>query len=209
MSREANRQSTLSIILPALTIATAYILLSMNDWLLTKTLGVSAAEFKNLQKISEDGRPATIDAAAAHRRRDMVRDLQSRKKHLKDDWERAVAGLTGRQADTRPETMARLTEALVRNGIRILEAGPGNSKTGASESPSVQWLTRRFAPATKAKSTDVTNIMEIRFAGTYRDTLRALRELSELVPEAIPVGITMAGTSFETDLRVWVLRVFL
>lgn len=118
------------------------------------------------------------------------------------------AGFMG-QSDYAGQAIGRLSQALARHRLRVIEEGRQDWAAAKDGIPkSVQELSE---PAKTAKSKGGGPggaLWRVRFSGAYPDVYRALEELSHDGVAVIPVSLDMAspeaGGDIEWTIRVWI-----
>ncbi len=102
----------------------------------------------------------------------------------------------------RIEAVEDLTALLNHNRLTLVDEEPAEG----TEAGKLPMALERVATLLKEKNSEVkTQLWRVRFDGRYEDVLRALEELSETEPLAIPVHLQMGEAKLSTDTRRWTL----
>ena len=202
MTPTTNREKMLMLILPAALILGLYGF--KLSGLRTRHTGAEAA-LAAAQKTTptlaqfqvERKRVADLNAELADIE-NQNRDWLSRWRKLQDD----------RSTDStlRIEAVEDLTALLNHNRLTLIDEEPAEG-TNVGKLPAAL---EHVATLLKEKNPEIKpQLWRVRFDGRYEDVLRALEELSETEPLAIPVHLQMDEAKLSTETRHWTLYLWI
>jgi hypothetical protein len=106
----------------------------------------------------------------------------------------------------RIEAIEDLTALLNRNDLNLIDEEPAEGNDGGK----LPMALERVATLLKDKKPEVkSQLWRIRFDGRYEDVQRALKELNDTQPLAIPVHLQMSEAKISTATRRWTLYLWI
>lgn len=167
------------------------------------------AELAKADKDVQSHRKQADNVAAFAQKRSRLDQLEGEKKSLLDQknlleqqWRSLTAnGHNGK----RSEKVENLASLLARHGLHIVEQGQASTGKDAVLPPLLETVVRRQTERGEAKL----QVWRFRFHGTYPALRRVLNELGSGDPLAIPLSLTMKEAEFGSEIREWILVVWI
>jgi hypothetical protein len=126
------------------------------------------------------------------------RDRESQWRKLQED--------RSTNSTLRIETIEDVTALLNRNRLELTDEEPAEENNAVK----LPLALERVATLLKKNNPEVnTQLWRVRFVGRYEDVLRALEELNETEPLAIPVYLQMGEAKLSTEVRSWTLLLWI
>jgi chromosome segregation ATPase len=202
MTPTTNREKMLILVLPAAVILIMYSF-KLSD------LNTRHTSAQTSLAAAEQTKPTAEQFQVEHKQiadlnREMAeienqnRDWQARWQKLQDD----------RSTDStiRIEAIEDLTALLNRNHLDLIDEEPAEGNDGGK----LPMALERVATLLKDKKPEVkSQLWRVRFDGRYEDVMRALEELNDTEPLAIPVHLQMGEAKISTATRRWTLYLWI
>lgn len=137
--------------------------------------------------LSQAGRHLATVEQAAHECRQQWSDLESERSNDSRTRIRAIEGLT---------------LLLKANDLELIDATPEEGADAQKLPPALEQVAKALGGGQASSRVQLWNVQ---FVGRYEDLVRALGDLAEEEPFAIPVHLKMEEAKFGTNIRRWTL----
>ena len=202
MTPTTNREKMLMLILPAALILGLYSF--KLSGLRTRHAGAEAA-----RAAAQKTTPAPAQFQAERKRiaelNQELADVENQNRDWNVKW-RKLQHDRSTDSTLRIEAIEDLTALLNHNRLTLIDEEPAEG----NDAGKLPMALERVATLLKEKNPEVkTQLWRVRFDGRYEDVLRALEELSETEPLAIPVHLQMGEAKLSTETRHWTLYLWI
>jgi hypothetical protein len=198
MTPTTRREKMLMLVLPAAVILGLYgfKLAGLRQRSTAAAAGLVAAQ---------KARPTPAQLTAEHRRlaetSAQAAEIERKSAEWKVRWQKLQRS-RGADSPLRIEAIEGITALLNHNRLQLIEGQPAETGDGARLPAALDRVATQLAEKNQRPKVQ---LWRLEFVGSYEDVVRALDEINDTQPLAIPVHLQMQEARLTTRLRHWTL----